>query len=54
MIAGTIVVVVVHTDRDESIRIISARKANKRERSDYYAYYTKKPGKPAADLEEAD
>jgi hypothetical protein len=52
--AGTIVVVVVHTDRDEAIRIISARKANKRERSDYHAYYTQKPGKPAADLEEAD
>lgn len=54
IIAGTIVVVVVHTDRDEAIRIISARKANKRERSDYHAYYTQKPGKPAADLEEAD
>ena len=54
MIAGTVVAVVVHTDRDEAIRIISARKANKRERSDYHAYYTKKSKRPAADLEEAD
>ena len=54
MIAGTVVAVVVHTDRAEAIRIISARKANKRERSDYHAYYTKKSERPAADLEEAD
>jgi len=54
MIAGMVVAVVVHTDRDEAIRIISARKANKRERSAYHAYYTKKSGRPAVDVEEAD
>ncbi len=54
MIAGTIVAVVVHTDRDEAIRIISARKANKRERSTYHAYYTKKSERPAVDLEDTD
>ncbi|WP_447969418.1 BrnT family toxin [Nitrospira sp. M1] len=54
VIAETVVAVVVHTDRDEMIRLISARKANKRERSEYHAYYTKKTEGPAADLEEAD
>lgn len=54
MIAGTVVAVVVHTDRDDAIRIISARKANKRERSDYHGYCTQKSGRLAADLEEAD
>ena len=54
MIAGTVVAVVVHTDRDKAIRIISARKANKRERSEYHAYYTQKSERPADDLEEAD
>lgn len=54
MIAGTVVAVVVHTDREEAIRMISARKANKRERSTYHAYYTKETGRPSADVEEAD
>jgi uncharacterized DUF497 family protein len=54
MIAEIIVAVVVHTDRDQAIRIISARKANKRERSIYHAYYTQKSERPAADVEEAD
>lgn len=54
MIAGTVLAVVVHTDRDESIRMISARKANKRERSVYYAYYKKRAESPPADVEEAD
>ncbi len=54
MIAGTVVAVVVHTDRDEAIRIISARKANKRERSDYHAYCTKKSEGSAANFEKAD
>ena len=54
MMAGTIVAVVVHTDREDAIRIMSARKANKRERSDYHAYYTKETGRPPAGLKEAD
>lgn len=33
-----IVLVLVHTDRFGNIRIISARKANKKERSKYYEY----------------
>ena len=33
------VIVVVHTDRDEAIRIISARPANKREVEAYYEQY---------------
>lgn len=53
MIAGIVVAVVIHTDRDEAIRIISARKANKKERREYHAYYTKKSEGPAASLEEA-
>lgn len=36
-----IVVVVVHTKRGENMRIISARKANKKERSLYYEYLKK-------------
>jgi len=54
MIAGMVVVVVVHTDRDEAIRMISARKASKRERSAYYAYYTKETGRLSANVEEED
>ena len=54
MIAETVVAVVVHTDRDETVRIISARKANKRERRTYHAYYTKETGRPPADFEETD
>lgn len=34
-------VIVSHTNRENKIRIISARKANKKERSLYYAYYKK-------------
>ena len=36
------VVIVVHTKRGENIRIISARKANKKERNLYYEYLKKK------------
>ena len=54
MMAGTVVTVVVHTDRENAIRIISARKANKRERNEYHAYYTKETGRPHADFKEAD
>ena len=54
MIAETVVAVVVHTNRDEAIRIVSARKANKRERSDYHDYCAQKAKGPAADLPEAD
>ncbi|MCH8293007.1 BrnT family toxin [Candidatus Poribacteria bacterium] len=38
LMEGMVVVVVIHTDRNGLIRIISARKANKQERRDYYAY----------------
>lgn len=37
-IENIVVIVVVHTDRDGKIRIISARRANKKERSKYYEY----------------
>ncbi|MGL1890923.1 MAG: BrnT family toxin [Spirochaetaceae bacterium] len=37
-ISKDIVLVLVHTDRFGNIRIISARKANDRERSKYYEY----------------
>lgn len=37
-IGKNIVIVVVHTDRVGIIRIISARKANERERRKYYEY----------------
>ena len=40
MTAGTVLAVVVHTDRDEAIRIISARKASKRERTSIMATVT--------------
>ncbi len=40
MIAGAVVVTVVHTDRDGAVRIISARRATKRERSEYHDYCT--------------
>lgn len=36
------VYIVVHVDRSKNIRIISARKASKRERKFYYAHYHKK------------
>jgi len=35
---GSVVLVVVHTDRDNITRIISARLASKTERKDYYDY----------------
>lgn len=41
MIDGTVVIVVVHTDRDEAIRIISARPANRSERKLYHDYRKK-------------
>jgi len=41
-IGDDILVVVVHTDRAGVIRIISARKANKRERSKYHDYFKEK------------
>lgn len=41
IIGELIVAAVVHTDRDGTIRIISARLANKSERRLYYAYLEK-------------
>jgi uncharacterized protein len=41
-LAGIVVVVVVHTDRDGRVRIISARKANRKERRKYHDYLKKK------------
>ena len=38
LMEGVVVVVVIHTDRNGKIRIISARKATKKERKDYYAH----------------
>ena len=40
-IGGQVIVVVVHTDRGEITRIISARLANKTERKAYDEYYKK-------------
>jgi len=54
IIAETVVTVVVHTDRDEAIRIISARKANRRERNEYHASCTQDTGRPASNLQEPD
>ncbi len=34
-----LVIVVIHTDRTGTVRIISARKANKRERRRFYEYF---------------
>lgn len=42
-IQGLIVVVVVHTDRDGLIRIISARLANRNERQKYHDYLHRTP-----------
>lgn len=39
--ASTVVVCVVHTDREEKVRIISARKATARERKNFDVYYRK-------------
>jgi uncharacterized DUF497 family protein len=41
-ILDIIVLVVVHTDRKKRTRIISARKANKKEKEMYYEYLKKK------------
>jgi len=41
LIGEQVVVVVVHTDRDNATRIISARLANKTERKAYDDYYKK-------------
>lgn len=38
LMEGVVAAVVIHTDRNGKIRIISARKADKQERRDYYAY----------------
>ena len=40
-IESVVVVTVVHTDRGEVTRIISARKATKKERKKYYEYLAK-------------
>ena len=37
-LAGLVVVLVVHTDREGRIRLISARKANRNERQAYYEH----------------
>ena len=39
-----VVVTIVHTDRDGKVRLISARRANKKERSMYYEYIEKTLG----------
>lgn len=44
MLGGTIVLCVVHTDRDGVVRIISARKATKKERTLFYDYLEKAIG----------
>lgn len=41
-VLGIAVVVVIHTDRSGRTRIISARKANRKERKRYYEYIKKK------------
>ncbi len=38
MLPGSSVLVVVHTERGQRTRIISARKATQRERKDYFGY----------------
>ena len=44
LIQGVVVVSVVHTDRGAARRIISARKATKKEREEFHAYLTKAIG----------
>jgi uncharacterized DUF497 family protein len=44
LLGGTTVVCVVHTDRDERKRIISARKAKRQERKDFDAYLRQAQG----------
>jgi hypothetical protein len=40
-LGSAVIVVVVHTDRNERIRLISARKANRNERQAYHDYLEK-------------
>ena len=44
LIGGRAVAVVVHTDRMNTVRIVSARLASKTERKVYYDYYKKNAG----------
>lgn len=39
-IQGVVIVTVIHTERNQFIRIISARKATRQERETYYDYLT--------------
>ena len=41
-LSGVLVIVVIYTNRNENIRIISARKASNKEREKYYEYIKKK------------
>ncbi|NDJ17359.1 BrnT family toxin [Myxacorys almedinensis] len=40
-IQGVVIIVVVHTERNDVIRIISARLATRKERKEYYDYLTR-------------
>ncbi|WNZ26120.1 BrnT family toxin [Leptolyngbya sp. NK1-12] len=40
-IQGVVIIVVIHTERNDVIRIISARLATRKERKDYYDYLTR-------------
>jgi len=44
--AHAIIALVVHTERDDAVRIFSARRANKRERKAYHAYCAKNTERP--------
>ena len=44
LMQGVVVVCVVHTDRSAARRIISARKATRKEREEFHAYLTKSIG----------
>ena len=44
LVQGIVVVCVVHTNRGAATRIISARKATKKEREEFHAYLTKATG----------
>jgi len=41
LLNGVVCIVVVHTDRDDAVRVISARRANKEERDKFDDYYKK-------------
>jgi|SRR3989344_7571580 len=45
-----IVIVVVHTRRKQNTRVISARKANKKERRQFYEYFKKETGQDQKNL----